>query len=43
VFSAGIAVTTRDAELARSVIEFLASPDAASAITKSGLEPVRDD
>ena len=43
VFSAGIAVSTRDAELARSVIEFLASPDAASAITKSGLEPVRDD
>jgi molybdate transport system substrate-binding protein len=43
VFSAGIAVSTRDAELARSVIEFLASPDAASAITKSGLEPTRDD
>lgn len=43
VFSAGIAVSTRDAELARSVIEFLASPDAASAITKSGLEPMRDD
>jgi molybdate transport system substrate-binding protein len=43
VFSAGVAVSTRDAELARSVIEFLASPDAASAITKSGLEPTRDD
>jgi molybdate transport system substrate-binding protein len=43
VFSAGIAVSTRDAELARSVIEFLASPDAASAITESGLEPLRDD
>jgi molybdate transport system substrate-binding protein len=43
VFSAGIAVSTRDAEMARSVIEFLASPEAASAIIKSGLEPVRDD
>ena len=43
VFSAGIAVSTRDAEVARSVIEFLTSPEAASAIIKSGLEPVRDD
>jgi molybdate transport system substrate-binding protein len=40
VFSAGVAASVRDAELARSVIEFLASAEAASAITKSGLEPI---
>ena len=40
VFSAGIAASTRDAQLARSAIEFLASAEAVSAITKSGLEPV---
>jgi len=38
VFSAGVAATSRDAELARSVIKFLASAEAAPAITKSGLE-----
>jgi molybdate transport system substrate-binding protein len=38
VFSAGIAATTRDAALARKVIAFLASPEAAPAITRSGLE-----
>ena len=38
VFSAGVGASTRDAELARSVIRFLASPEAAPAITKSGLE-----
>jgi molybdate transport system substrate-binding protein len=40
LFSAGVAASTRDAGLARTVIEFLASKDAASAITKSGLEPI---
>jgi molybdate transport system substrate-binding protein len=40
VFSAGVGATTRDAELARAVIRFLASADAAAAITRSGLEPV---
>ncbi len=40
VFSAGVAASTRDSDLARSVIKFLASPEAAAAITKSGLEPV---
>jgi molybdate transport system substrate-binding protein len=40
VFSAGIAASTRDARLARSAIDFLASAEAVSAITKSGLEPV---
>lgn len=38
VFSAGVAASTRDAELARSVIKFLASAEAAPAITQSGLE-----
>ncbi len=40
VFSAGIAKSTTDAATARAVIKFLASPEAASAITKSGLEPI---
>jgi molybdate transport system substrate-binding protein len=40
VFSAGVAATSTDPELARSVIRFLASAEAADAITKSGLEPV---
>jgi molybdate transport system substrate-binding protein len=40
VFSAGIAATTSDSMVARAVIKFLASPEAAGAITKSGLEPI---
>jgi molybdate transport system substrate-binding protein len=40
VFSAGVAARARDAALARSVIEFLASPEAAPVIRKSGMEPV---
>ena len=43
VFSAGVAVTTRDADLSRSVIEYLASEEAAPAISKTGLEPVGSD
>lgn len=43
VFSAGVAASTRDADLARSVIKFLASTEAAPAITRSGLEPVSGD
>ena len=39
-FSAAVAATARDVELARSVIRFLASKEAAPAITKSGLEPL---
>jgi molybdate transport system substrate-binding protein len=39
-FSAGVAATTHDADLARSVIRFLASKEAAPAITRSGLEPL---
>jgi molybdate transport system substrate-binding protein len=40
VFSAGVASSTRDAEAAHAIIKFLASPEAAGAISKSGLEPV---
>jgi molybdate transport system substrate-binding protein len=40
VFSAGVAASTRDASLARAVIQFLASAEAVSAIVKSGLEPI---
>jgi len=40
VFSAGIAATTTDVDTARAVIKFLGSPAAASAITKSALQPI---
>jgi molybdate transport system substrate-binding protein len=40
VFSAGVAASCPDAALARAVIQFLASPEAADAIRKSGLEPI---
>ncbi|MHB9099701.1 MAG: substrate-binding domain-containing protein [Syntrophales bacterium] len=40
VFSAGVAASTTDTDLARSVIRFLVSPEAAPAIRKSGLEPI---
>ena len=40
VFSAGISTTSRNVVGAKSLIEFLASPRAASAIIKSGLEPM---
>ena len=40
VFSAGVARTTTDAEAASAVIKFLASPEAAAVITKSGLVPI---
>jgi molybdate transport system substrate-binding protein len=39
VFSAGVASGTRNSEAAYTLIKFLASPEAAHAITKSGLEP----
>jgi molybdate transport system substrate-binding protein len=39
-FAAGVAATSPDAALARTVIQFLASPEAAKAITDSGLEPI---
>lgn len=40
VFSAGVARNTRDSEAAYAVIKFLASPEAAHAIARSGLEPI---
>lgn len=39
LFSAGVAATSPDQAAARKVIAFLASPAAAAAIRKSGLEP----
>jgi len=42
VFSAGVAVNTGDSAAAHAIIKFLASPEAAGAITKSGLEPIRN-
>jgi molybdate transport system substrate-binding protein len=40
VFSAGVAASSTDLDLARAVIRFLVSPEAAPAIRKSGLEPI---
>lgn len=40
VFSAGVALKSGDPALARSVVAFLASPEAAQAISDSGLEPI---
>ncbi len=40
LFSAGIASNASDSNAAQAVIDFLASPQAAQAITNSGLEPV---
>ncbi|OGQ24099.1 MAG: molybdenum ABC transporter substrate-binding protein [Deltaproteobacteria bacterium RIFCSPHIGHO2_02_FULL_60_17] len=40
VFSAGVAVGAGDSDAAHALIRFLASPAAARAITKSGMEPM---
>ena len=40
VFSAGIAAKAENPDAARAFIRFLASPDAAGAIRKAGLEPI---
>ncbi len=40
VFSAGVVVGAKNPDAARALIQFLSSPAAAPAITKSGLEPV---
>jgi molybdate transport system substrate-binding protein len=40
VFSAGVAVSTMDSGAAHAILRFLASPEAARAITESGLEPI---
>jgi molybdate transport system substrate-binding protein len=42
VFSAGVALRTRDSDAAYALIRFLASPEASGAITSSGLEPIRN-
>jgi molybdate transport system substrate-binding protein len=42
VFSAGVAISSGNPEAAHAVIRFLASLQAAEAITKSGLEPIGD-
>jgi len=39
-FSAGVALSTSDSDSAHALISFLASPEAARAITNSGLEPI---
>ena len=43
VFSAGVAASSRTRIVARSAIQFLASAEAAPAITRTGLEPVGKD
>ena len=40
VFSAGVALSTRNSDGAHALIKFLASPEAAHAITKTGMEPI---
>ncbi len=39
-FAAGVGATAPNPALARTVIQFLVSPDAAAAIAKTGLEPI---
>jgi molybdate transport system substrate-binding protein len=39
-FSAGVAPSTADSDAAHALVRFLASPEAARAITNSGLEPI---
>jgi molybdate transport system substrate-binding protein len=40
IFSAAVAVSSRDPQAARALIRFLSSPRAISAIARSGLEPI---
>jgi molybdate transport system substrate-binding protein len=40
VFSAGVALSSRDSDAAHAIVRFLASAEAARAITASGLEPI---
>jgi molybdate transport system substrate-binding protein len=40
VFSAGVAALTKNSAAARSLIRFLASPESAQAVIRSGLEPI---
>ncbi|HYI82245.1 MAG TPA: substrate-binding domain-containing protein [Acetobacteraceae bacterium] len=40
IFCAGLAANAREPEAARAFIRYLASPDAAPALTRTGLEPI---
>jgi molybdate transport system substrate-binding protein len=40
VFSAGVAARSKSADAARAIIRFLASPEAADTVAKTGLEPM---
>ena len=40
IFSAGIAANARQPEAARALIRFLASPEAAPVLARTGLEPM---
>jgi molybdate transport system substrate-binding protein len=40
MFSTGVASSTTDSDAAHALVRFLASPEAASAIANSGLEPI---
>ena len=40
VFSAGVAASSKNADAAHALIRFLASPEAAGTVAKSGLEPI---
>ncbi len=40
IFSAGVSTTSKEPEAAKSLIKFLASPQAAPVLIKSGLEPI---
>jgi molybdate transport system substrate-binding protein len=40
VFSAGVAAASRNQDAARALVRFLASPEAAVTVAKSGLEPI---
>ena len=40
IFCAGIAANAREPEAARALIRFLASPEAAPVLTRTGLEPL---
>ena len=40
VFSAGVSATSKEPDAAKSLIKFLASPQAAPVLIKSGLEPI---
>jgi molybdate transport system substrate-binding protein len=41
VFSAGISTTSKEPDAAKSLIKFLASPQAAPVLTKAGLDPIQ--